>query len=67
MYEVSLVPTNEITRVAGNTQIDVFRLLKANGEIDDTPEQQAQLMNKAKNIARGKMSAAWWADRTKWS
>ena len=47
------VPTNEITRVAGNTQIDVFRLLKANGEIDDTPEQQAQLMNKAKNIARG--------------
>lgn len=21
----------------------------------------------AKNIAKGKMSAAWWADRTKWS
>tara|TARA_R100001509_G_scaffold122768_1_gene76640 strand:+ start:775 stop:1071 length:297 start_codon:yes stop_codon:yes gene_type:complete len=21
----------------------------------------------AKNIARGKMSAAWWADKTKWS
>ena len=45
-------PTNEITRVAGNTQIDVFRLLKANGELDDTPEQQAALMEKAKGIAR---------------
>jgi hypothetical protein len=36
----------KLTRVQINSQIDVYRLLKANGEDDSTPEQQAQLMNR---------------------
>ena len=46
-------PNNEIARVAGNTQIDIYRLLKANGELDDTQQQQIALQQKAKKIGRG--------------
>lgn len=44
-------PSDEITRVQINTQIDVYRLLKANGEDDSTPELQSKLMDRAKNTA----------------
>ena len=44
-------PTDEIKRVQINSQIDVYRLLKANGEDDSTPEKQAELMQKAKTTS----------------
>lgn len=44
-------PTDEIKRVQINSQIDVYRLLKANGEDDSTPEKQAELMQRAKTTS----------------
>lgn len=46
-------PSDEITRVQINTQIDVYRLLKANGEDDSTPELQSKLMDRAKILLLG--------------
>ena len=36
------------------------------GSPDGTKRNEAFKKRHAKNIARGKMSAAWWADRVKW-
>ena len=37
------------------------------GESDRMKAKRASFKSRhAKNIAKGKMSAAWWADRTKW-
>ena len=44
-------PTDEIKRVQINSQIDVYRLLKANGEDDSTPEKQSELMQRAKQTS----------------
>jgi len=38
------------------------------GESEAAKKKRASFKARhAKNIARGKMSAAWWADKTKWS
>lgn len=36
------------------------------GSPDGSKRNKAFKARHAKNIARGKMSAAWWADRVKW-
>ena len=36
------------------------------GDKKPTPRQKAFKARHAKNIAKGKMSAAYWADRVKW-
>lgn len=46
------VGQNEITRIASNTTIDVYRILKANGSDDRTAEQQEELMKEARSIAK---------------
>lgn len=46
------VGQNEITRIASNTTIDVYRILKANGRDDRTSQQQEELMKEARSIAR---------------
>ncbi len=46
------VGQNEITRIASNTTIDVYRILKANGRDDRTTQQQEELMKEARSIAR---------------
>ena len=45
-------PPGELSRIAANTTIDVYRVLKANGEDDMTPEQQSELLKKSRSIAR---------------
>ena len=45
-------PPGELSRIAANTTIDVYRVLKANGEDDMTPQQQDALMKKARSIAK---------------
>ena len=45
-------PPGELSRIAANSTIDVYRVLKANGEDDMTPEQQDQLLKKARSIAK---------------
>ena len=37
------------------------------GDKEPTARQKSFKARHADNIAKGKMSAAWWADRTKWS
>jgi len=37
------------------------------GDKKATPRQKSFKARHAKNIAKGKMSAAYWADKTKWS
>ena len=37
------------------------------GDKKATPRQKSFKARHAKNIAKGKMSAAYWSDRTKWS
>lgn len=37
------------------------------GSPDGTKRNEAFKARHAENIAKGKMSAAWWADRTKWT
>ena len=37
------------------------------GSPDGTARNEAFKARHAKNIAKGKMSAAWWANRVKWS
>lgn len=37
------------------------------GSPDGTKRNEAFKARHAKNIAKGKMSAAWWAAKTKWS
>jgi hypothetical protein len=46
------VGQNEITRIASNTTIDVYRILKANGRADRTAMQQEDLMKESRSIAR---------------
>ena len=46
------VGQNEMTRIAANTTIDVYRVLKANGSDDRSPEQQELLLKEARSIAR---------------
>ena len=41
-----------MTRIAANTTIDVYRVLKANGSDDRSPEQQELLLKEARSIAR---------------
>lgn len=38
----------------------------ATGSPDGTKRNEAFKARHAKNIAKGKMSAAWWSDRVKW-
>ena len=45
-------PANELSRIAANTTIDVYRVLKANGGLDDTPQQQEALLKEARSIAK---------------
>jgi len=47
------VGQNEITRIASNTTIDVYRILKADGRDDRTAAQQDELMKEARSIAKG--------------
>ena len=42
----------ELSRIAANTTIDVYRVLKANGEDDMTPEAQQRLLEKARSIGK---------------
>jgi hypothetical protein len=46
------VGQNELTRIASNTTIDVYRILKANGSDDRTKVQQEELMKEARSIAK---------------
>ena len=46
------VGQNELTRIASNTTIDVYRILKANGSDDSTTERQEELMKEARSIAK---------------
>ena len=45
-------PPGELSRIAANTTIDVYRVLKANGEDDMTPEAQDRLLKKSRSVAR---------------
>ena len=45
-------PPGELSRIAANTTIDVYRILKANGEDDMTPEAQQRLLEKSRTIGR---------------
>ena len=45
-------PANELSRITANTTIDVYRVLKANGALDDTPQQQEDLLKEARSIAK---------------
>ena len=45
-------PPGELSRISANTTIDVYRVLKANGEDDMTPEAQDRLLKKSRSIAR---------------
>lgn len=45
-------PPGELSRIAANTTIDVYRVLKANGEDDMTPEAQQRLLEKSRSIGR---------------
>ena len=47
------VGQNEITRIASNTTIDVYRILKADGRDDRTADMQDELMKEARQIAKG--------------
>ena len=46
-------PPGELSRIASNTTIDVYRVLKANGEDDMTPEAQQRLLEKSRSIGKG--------------
>ena len=46
------VGQNEMTRIASNTTIDVYRILKANGSVDKSAQQQEDLMKESRTIAR---------------
>ena len=46
-------PPGELSRIAANTTIDVYRVLKANGEDDMTPEAQQRLLEKSRSVGRG--------------
>jgi len=46
------VGQNEMTRIAANTTIDVYRILKADGRSDRTVQEQEDLMKEARSIAR---------------
>ena len=45
-------PPGELSRIAANTTIDVYRVLKANGEDDMTPEAQQKLLERSRTVGR---------------
>tara|TARA_R110002020_G_scaffold165804_5_gene353508 strand:+ start:26855 stop:27112 length:258 start_codon:yes stop_codon:yes gene_type:complete len=51
----------------GNTT-KTIRFGEQGAKTNQSPEQRKRFRSRhAKNIARGKLSAAWWANKVKWS
>ena len=55
-----------LAKVGGKVKLIRFGQKGVSGSPDGTKRNKAFKARHAKNIAKGKMSAAWWADRTKW-
>lgn len=62
-------PTKSHVVVAkSGDQVKTIRFGQQGVKTNQTAGQRKAFKSRhAKNIARGKMSAAWWANRTKWS
>jgi hypothetical protein len=56
-----------VTRIKGEPKVIRFGQQGVTGDKEDTPRRRAFLARHAKNIAKGKSSAAYWSSVTKWN
>ena len=55
-----------VAKVRDKTKTIRFGQQGVSGDKSPTPRQKSFKARHAKNIAKGKMSAAYWADKVKW-
>jgi len=55
-----------VAKVGSQVKTIRFGQQGVSGDKESTPRQKSFKARHAKNIAKGKMSAAYWADKVKW-